>query len=44
MKIEGAYPTARMLATLEKSGPTAKVFWDEKEYPMFNSQNEILKK
>ena len=41
---EVTYPTARMLATLEKSGPTAKVFWDEKEYPMFNSKNKILKK
>jgi hypothetical protein len=33
-----------MLATLDAGGPTAKVFWDEKEYPMFNSENEILKK
>ena len=40
---EATYPTARMLATLKKGGPTAKVFWDEKEYPMFNSENEILK-
>ena len=41
---EVTYPTARMLATLDAGGPTAKVFWDEKEYPMFNSENEILKK
>jgi 3-hydroxybutyrate dehydrogenase len=40
---EATYPTARMLATLKEGGPTAKVFWDEKEYPMFNSENEILK-
>ena len=40
---EVTYPTARMLATLEEAGPTAKVFWDEKEYPMFNAENEILK-
>ncbi len=38
------YPTARMLATLKEGEPNAKVFWDEKEYPMFNSENEILKK
>ena len=41
---EVTYPTARMLATLDTGGPTAKVFWYEKEYPMFNSENEILKK
>ena len=40
---EATYPTARMLATLKEGGPTAKVFWDEKEYPMFNSENQILK-
>jgi len=40
---EATYPTARMLATLKEGGPTAKVFWDEKEYLMFNSENEILK-
>ena len=37
------YPTAKMLVLLEKGGPTGKVFWDEKEYPMFNQENEILK-
>jgi NAD(P)-dependent dehydrogenase (short-subunit alcohol dehydrogenase family) len=31
------YPTARMLATLPPSGVTAKVFWDEMEYPLFLS-------
>ena len=40
---EATYPTARRLATLKEGGPTAKVFWDEKEYLMFNSENEILK-
>tara|TARA_Y100001970_G_scaffold288855_1_gene417434 strand:- start:105419 stop:106129 length:711 start_codon:yes stop_codon:yes gene_type:complete len=38
------YPTAKLLATLKKGGPSGKVFWDEKEYPMFNESNEILKK
>ena len=37
------YPTAKMLVLLERGGPSAKVFWDEKEYPMFNQENEILK-
>ncbi|MFL2697674.1 MAG: SDR family NAD(P)-dependent oxidoreductase [Gammaproteobacteria bacterium] len=36
------YPTAKMLATLEDGGPTSKVFWDEKIYPMFNENNEIV--
>ena len=38
------YPTAKMLVLLEKGGPSGKVFWDEKEYPMFAEENEILKK
>ena len=37
------YPTAKKLVLLERGGPNAKVFWDEKEYPMFNQENEILK-
>ena len=37
------YPTAKMLALLEKGGPSGKVFWDEKEYLMFGQENEILK-
>tara|TARA_Y100001970_G_scaffold39728_1_gene48951 strand:- start:6380 stop:7105 length:726 start_codon:yes stop_codon:yes gene_type:complete len=37
------YPTAKMLVLLEKGGKSGKVFWDEKEYPMFNKENEILK-
>ncbi len=40
---EETYPTAKMLALLEKGGPSGKVFWDEKEYPMFGQENEILK-
>jgi hypothetical protein len=28
---------------MEKGGPTGKVYWNEKEYPMFNGDNEILK-
>ena len=37
------YPTARMLATLDKGGPTGRVYWDLQEYPMFNADNEIQK-
>jgi 3-hydroxybutyrate dehydrogenase len=33
------FPTARMLATLPKGGPSGKVFWNEKEYRMFGSGN-----
>ena len=33
-----------MLALMETGGKSGKVFWDEKEYPMFNQENEILKK
>jgi NAD(P)-dependent dehydrogenase (short-subunit alcohol dehydrogenase family) len=33
------YPTARMLASFAKGGPTGKVFWDEAEYPMFQEGN-----
>lgn len=38
---EVTYPTARMLATLPADGPNGKVFWNEKEYPMFDSTNDI---
>ncbi len=31
------YPTARMLATLPADGPRGKVFWNEKEYSLFNT-------
>ena len=40
---EDTYPTARLLACLEEDGPTGKVYWNEKEYPMFNQENSILK-
>jgi len=40
---EDTYPTARLLASFEEGGPTGKVYWDEKEYPMFNEENSILK-
>tara|TARA_B100000073_G_scaffold25696_1_gene19978 strand:+ start:98 stop:808 length:711 start_codon:yes stop_codon:yes gene_type:complete len=40
---EDTYPTARLLACLEEGGPTGKVYWNEKEYPMFNEENSILK-
>jgi len=38
---EATYPTARMLATFPAGGPTARVYWDEKEYPLFNPDNEV---
>jgi NAD(P)-dependent dehydrogenase (short-subunit alcohol dehydrogenase family) len=38
---EATYPTARMLATLPVDGPNGKVFWNEKEYPMFDGTNDI---
>ena len=41
-KPENTFPTAKLLASMEMGGPTGKVFWDEKEYPMFNEENEIL--
>lgn len=37
------YPTARMLATLPPGGPTGRVFWDQKEYFLFQPENEIFK-
>ena len=40
---EDTYPTARLLACLEEGGPTGKVYWNEKEYPMFSQENSILK-
>ena len=40
---EDTYPTARLLACLEEGGRTGKVYWDEKEYPMFNQENSMLK-
>lgn len=41
---EDTYPTAKLLACLKEGGPTGKVYWNEREYPMFNSENVILKK
>jgi len=38
-----AYPTARMLATLPTGGPNGKVFWDKKEYRMFDLENEVYR-
>ncbi len=34
---EKVYPTVRMMAAFEEGGPTGKVFFWEKEYPMFLS-------
>jgi NAD(P)-dependent dehydrogenase (short-subunit alcohol dehydrogenase family) len=33
------YPSARWMATLPSGGPTGKVFWNQKEYEMFNKEN-----
>ena len=43
-KPEATFPTAKLLASLERGGPTGKVYWDEKEYQMFNQNNSILEK
>jgi len=37
---EVVYPTAKMLATLPPDGPTGKVFWCEKEYFIFDREND----
>lgn len=36
---ELVYPSARWMATLPSGGPTGKVFWNQKEYDMFNKEN-----
>jgi len=41
---EVTYPTARQLATLPAGGPSGKVFWNEREYPMFKSDNPIARR
>jgi NAD(P)-dependent dehydrogenase (short-subunit alcohol dehydrogenase family) len=41
---ELVYPTARMLATLPLDGPTGKVFWNEKEYVLFDPANESYRR
>jgi NAD(P)-dependent dehydrogenase (short-subunit alcohol dehydrogenase family) len=38
---EATFPTARMLAGLDSDGPTGKVFWDEKEYPLFHPDKNL---
>ncbi len=43
-KPQATFPTAKLLASLERGGPTGKVYWDEKEYPMFNQSNSILER
>ena len=43
-KPEATFPTARLLASLQRGGPSGKVYWDEKEYQMFNQNNSILEK
>ena len=37
------YPSARMLAKLPPGGPSGKVFWDQKEYRMFDLENEAYR-
>ncbi len=41
---EVTYPTARLLATLPAGGPSGKVFWNEREYPMFSAGNAIAQR
>ena len=43
-KPEATFPTARLLASLQRGGPSGKVYWNEKEYQMFNQNNSILEK
>ena len=43
-KPEATFPTAKLLASLQRGGPSGKVYWDEKEYQMFNQNNSILEK
>ena len=38
---EATYPTAKMLATLPTGGPTGKVFWNEKEYTLYDPKNTV---
>jgi 3-hydroxybutyrate dehydrogenase len=38
------YPTARMLATLPAGGPSGRVFWDQKEYFLFDPENPTFKR
>ncbi len=38
---EVVYPTARLLATLPAGGPSGKVYWNEKEYRLFDAANVI---
>jgi NAD(P)-dependent dehydrogenase (short-subunit alcohol dehydrogenase family) len=40
---EVSYPTARMLATLPAGGPTGRVFWNEREYPLMDPANPVPK-
>ena len=37
------YPSAHMLATLPTGGPNGKVFWDKKEYRMFDVESEAYR-
>lgn len=38
---EVVYPTARMLACLPAGGPTGRVFWNEREYPLMDKANAV---
>jgi NAD(P)-dependent dehydrogenase (short-subunit alcohol dehydrogenase family) len=37
------YPTARMLAALPADGPTGRVFWNLREYRLFDTANEAYR-
>lgn len=38
------YPTARMLALLPAGGPSGRVFWNEKEYFLFDPDNKFFQR
>ena len=40
---ETTFPTAKMLASFPSGGPTGKVFWNKKEYRLFDPKNDIQK-
>ena len=40
---EVSYSASKMLATLRKSGPTGKIFWNKVEYRLVSPNNSIQK-
>ncbi|MEC9345483.1 MAG: SDR family oxidoreductase [Pseudomonadota bacterium] len=41
---ESVYPTARWLAEMGNDGPTGKVFWNQKEYRLFEEGNGAFRR